>query len=475
MPNHNLLLKYINQLLVLATEQGNYIFAVLFIDINRFKVINSSLGRILGDQLLIAVSQRLKACLRSQDLIARLGNDEFVILLSNIDNISYATNVAERIHRELTIPFNLEGYEVFIEASIGIALGSKDYTKPEDLLRDAELAVSDAKRQGKSHYQIFNQSMRGKALTLLQLENDLRWAIKREEFILYYQPIISLTDNRIKGFEVLLRWRHPIRGLVAPGEFIALAEETGLIVPLGFWVLKEACSQMSAWQLQFDSIDIWKVSVNISSKQLAQSNFVESVKHILQETKLNPHSLKLEITESSLVEDTNATISILKELKALGIEFSLDDFGTGYSSLSYLHQFPFDTLKIDRSFVSSIENNSEKLGIIRAIVTLARNLGMDTIAEGIETANQLAQLKALKCEYGQGYFLFKPLDKEILETVIMTEIANPIELDLNGFQSPLAEQIAREQLLFQIEHLRQELEEIKQEKADLEIILETTT
>jgi diguanylate cyclase (GGDEF)-like protein len=475
LPNHNLLLEYINQLVVLATEQLNYIFAVLFIDINRFKVINSSLGRILGDQLLIAVSQRLKACLRSQDFIARLGNDEFVILLSNIENISYATNIAERIYRELTIPFNLEGYEVFVEASIGIALGSKDYTKPEDLLRDAELAVSDAKRQSKSHYQIFNQSMRGKALTLLQLENDLRWAIKREEFILYYQPIISLTDNRIKGFEVLLRWRHPSRGLVAPGEFISLAEETGLIVPLGFWVLKEACSQMVAWQMQFRSIDTWKVSVNISSKQLAQPNFVESVKHILQETKLNPHSLKLEITESSLVEDTNATIFILKELKALGIEFSLDDFGTGYSSLSYLHQFPFDTLKIDRSFVSSIENNSEKLGIIRAIVTLARNLGMDTIAEGIETVNQLAQLKALKCEYGQGYFLFKPLDKEILETIIMTEIASPIKLDLDGIQSILEEQIAREQLLFQIEHLRQELEEIKLEKADLEIILETTT
>jgi diguanylate cyclase (GGDEF)-like protein len=475
LPNHNLLLECIDRLVVLSTERLNYIFAVLFIDINRFKVINSSLGRILGDQLLIAVSQRLKACLRSQDFIARLSNDEFVILLNNIENISYATNIAERIHRELTIPFNLEGYEVFIEASIGIALGSKDYTKPEDLIRDAELAVSDAKRQGKCHYQIFNQSMRGKALTLLQLENDLRWAIKREEFILYYQPIISLTDNRIKGFEVLLRWRHPIRGLVAPGEFISLVEETGLIVPLGSWVLKEACSQMFAWQLQFGTIDFWKVSVNISSKQLAQPDFVESVKHILQETKLDPHSLKLEITESSLVEDTNATISILKELKALGIQFSLDDFGTGYSSLSYLHQFPFDTLKIDRSFVSSIEDNSEKLGIIRAIVTLARNLGMDTIAEGIETVNQLAQLKALKCEYGQGYFLFKPLDKEILETVILAEIANPIKLDLGEFQSPLEDQIAREQLLFQIEHLRQELEEIKLEKADLEIILETTT
>ena len=475
LPNHNLLLEYIGQAVYFATEQLNYIFAVLFIDINRFKVINSSLGRILGDQLLVAVSERLQACLRSQDFIARLGNDEFVILLSSIDHISYATNIAERIYRELTIPFNLEGYEVFIEASIGIALGSKDYIRPEDLLRDAELAVSDAKRQSKSHYQIFNQSMRGKALTLLQLENDLRRAIKGEEFILHYQPIISLTDNKIKGFEVLLRWRHPIRGLVSPGEFIPLAEETGLIIPLGLWVLKEACSQMYAWQLQFGNIDTWKVSVNISSKQLAQPDFIGQVKHILQETKLDPHNLKLEITESSLVEDTRSTIILLKELKALGIEFSLDDFGTGYSSLSYLHQFPFDTLKIDRSFVSSIEDNSEKLGIIRAIVTLARNLGMDTIAEGIETVNQLAQLKALKCEYGQGYFLFKPLDKEILETIIAAEIVNPIEINLDNDHSLLEDQIAREQLLFQIEHLRQELEEIKLEKADLEIMLETTT
>ena len=475
LPNYNLLLEYIEQEISFCWQRRGYEFVILFVDVNRFKVINSSLGRILGDRLLIAISERLQRIMRSHDFIARMGNDEFAILLSNVQNLEYATNVADRIYRELCIPFNLEGYEIFIEASIGIAVGNQEYRQPENLLRDAELAVSDAKRQNKFHYQIFNQSMRGKALTLLQLENDLRRAIKREEFILHYQPIMSLGDSQIRGFEVLVRWRHPDRGLVSPGKFIPLAEETGLIIPLGFWVLKEACQQMYSWQVKFDSLADWKVSVNISSKQLALPNFVALVKQILGETKLDPHNLKLEITESSLVEDTQHTIAILKELKALGIEFSLDDFGTGYSSLSYLHQFPFDTLKIDRSFVNSVGNNVEKLGIVRAIVSLARNLGMNTIAEGIETVEQLAQLKALECQYGQGYYLSKPLDKKILESIIATEIASPQKIELKDYQLLLNEQIAKEQLIFQIEHLRQELEELKLEKADLEILLDTTT
>jgi diguanylate cyclase (GGDEF)-like protein len=475
LPSYNLLLEYIEQEINFARQRPEYEFVILFIDIDRFKLINSSLGRILGDRLLIAIAARLQKCLRSQDFIARMGNDEFAILLSNVEHLEYATNVAERIYREMSIPFNLEGYEVFIEASIGIAPGNHEYTKPENLLRDAELAVSNAKRQHKSHYQIFNLSMRGRALTLLQLENDLRRAIKREEFVLHYQPIIALGDNKIKGFEVLVRWRHPDKGLISPGEFIALAEETGLIIPLGFWVLKEACKQMSFWQLKFGGLVDWKVSVNISSKQLALANFVAQIKQILWETNLNPHNLKLEITESSLVEDTQSTIITLKELKSLGIELSLDDFGTGYSSLSYLHQFPFDTLKIDRSFVNSIENNVEKLGIVRAIISLAFNLGMNTIAEGIETVNQLAQLKALKCQYGQGYFLSKPLDKQILENIIATEINNPQATTSEDYNSLWDEHLAREQLLFQIEHLRQELEDLKLEKADLEIMLDTTT
>ena len=475
LPNYSLLLEYIEQEINFCQQKQDYQFVVLFVDINKFKVINSSLGRILGDRLLVTISQRLKDCLRSNDFIARMGNDEFAILLSNVDDLSHATNVAERIYHKLSVPFNVEGYEVFIEVSIGIAVGNDEYNKPEHLLRDVELAVSDAKRQSKFSYRIFERSMRGKALTLLQLENDLRKALKNDEFILYYQPIVYLKNNTIQGFEALVRWRHPERGIVDPGEFILLAEETGLIVPLGFWVLKEACQQMYDWVAKYDNLANWKVSVNISSKQLELPNFVAQVKQVLKQTRLDPHNLKLEITESSLVEDTQHTIVVLRELKALGIEFSLDDFGTGYSSLSYLHSFPFDTIKIDRSFVNSVGENDEKIGIVRAIVSLANNLGMNTIAEGIETDNQLAQLKALKCQYGQGYYLSKPLDKEIIETVIATEVTKPQTVELPNSQMLLNEQIAQEQLLFEIAHLRQEVEELKADKIDLEIMLDTTT
>jgi diguanylate cyclase (GGDEF)-like protein len=475
LPNHNLLLTHINKSIFLAKQKPNFVFAVLFLDIDRFRTINSSLGRILGDRLLIVVGERLTGCLRSQDFIARIGSDEFAILLNDIQNIDYATNIAERIYKEFILPFNLDGYDIFVEASIGIAVGHKDYEQPEDLLRDAELAVSDAKKRSRTYYQVFDRSMHGRALALLQLESDLRWAIKRKEFILHYQPIVSLINNQISGFEVLIRWQHPLRGLVSPMEFIPIAEETGLIIALGSWVLREACQQMHLWQLQFKEISNWKISINISSKQLAQPNFGELIKQILQETKLNPHSLKLEITESSLVEDTKSTIAILQELKALGVQFSLDDFGTGYSSLSYLHQFPFDTIKIDRSFVSSIDSNGENLGIVRAIITLARSLGMDTIAEGIETIDQLAQLKALKCQYGQGYLLFKPLDKSSLESSIVAELSQIDRQDGDNYRALLEEQISKEKLLSHIEHLRRELEDLKQEKTDLEIMLETTT
>jgi len=472
LPNHELLLQHIKQEINFCKTRTDYAFAVLFIDINRFKIINSSLGRVIGDRLLISVAQRLKKCLRSQDFIARIGNDEFVILLSNVEHLQYATNIAERIYRELAVTFDLGGYEIYIEASIGIAVGDLAYHRPDNLLRDAELALSNAKRQNQLPYQIFNQSMRGEALTLLQLENDLRQAIEQEEFILHYQPIISLATDKIKGFEVLVRWRHPQKGIVSPGDFIPLAEETGLIIPLGFWVLKAACSQMYLWQSKFDGLIDWRISVNIASQQLSLPDFVERVVEVLDATNLDPHNLKLEITESSLVENTQQTIATLQQLKSLGIEFSLDDFGTGYSSLSYLHQFPFDTLKIDRSFVSSVGDNVEKLSIVRAIVTLARNLSMDTIAEGIETANQLTKLKALKCEYGQGYYLSKPLDKAILEDLIAADLVKTSATETEDYRFLLDEQLAQEQLLCEIERLRHELSEAITEKNDLEIVLE---
>ena len=475
LPNHHLLLKQISNSICITKQQSNYVFAVLFLDINRFKTINSSFGRTIGDRLLVVIGEKLTACLRSQDFIARIGSDEFAILLNDIKNIDYATNIAERIYQEFIAPFKINGYDIFVEASIGIAIGHKDYEQPEDLLREAELAVADAKKYSCTYYQVFDRAMHGRALALLKLESDLRWAIKRKELLLHYQPIVSLIDNQISGFEVLIRWQHPVHGLVSPTEFIPIAEETGLILSIGSWVLKEACQQMQIWQSQFEEIAHWKISINISSKQLVQPSFVEQIKQILQETKLNPHSLKLEITESSLVEDTTSVIAIFQELKVLGIQFSLDDFGTGYSSLSYLYQFPFDTIKIDRSFVSNIDNNSEKLRIVRAIITLARSLGMSTVAEGIETFEQSAQLKALKCQYGQGYLLFRPLDKSAVEILICQELSQNVRKNENSYRALLEEQISREKLLSQIEHLRQELEDLKQEKIDLEIMFETTT
>ena len=475
LPNHNSLLEHIDNAISIAQGQSDFVFAVLFLDIDRFRTINNSFGRNIGDRLLGVIGKELATCLRSQDFIARIGSDEFAILLNNIQNINYATNIAERIYKKFITPFNIDGYDIFTEASIGIAIGHKDYLKPEDLLRDAELALSDAKKCSRTCYQLFDRAMHGRALALLQLESDLRWAIKREELLLYYQPIVSLVDNQISGFEVLLRWQHPIHGLVNPTEFIPIAEETGLILSLGSWVLKEACQQMQIWQSQFEEIAHWKISINISSKQLAQPNFIEQIKQVLKETKLNPHNLKLEITESSLVEDTESIIAIFKELKALGIQFSLDDFGTGYSSLSYLHQFPFDTIKIDRSFVSNIDNNSEKLRIVRAIITLVRSLGMNTTAEGIETFEQLAQLKALKCQYGQGYLLSRPLDTAASEAFIFQKLSQSVRQKGDSYRTLLEEQISKEKLLSQIEHLRRELENLKEEKIDLEIMLETTT
>ena len=475
LPGHDLLLEQIENSIAMTRKQSDRVFAVLFLDINRFKTINSSFGRAIGDRILVEITKKLIECLRSHDFVARIGSDEFAILLNDIQNIDYATNIAERIYREFITPFNVSGYDIFVEASIGIAIGHEDYETSEDLLRDAELAVSDAKKCNRTCYQVFDRSMHGRALALLQLESDLRWAIKRKELFLYYQPIVCLGDNQISGFEVLVRWQHPVHGLVSPTEFIPIAEETGLILALGAWVFREACQQMQIWQVQFKEIAHWKISINISSKQLAQPNFVEQVKQVLQETKLDPSSLKLEITESSLVENTAATIAIFKELKALGIQFSLDDFGTGYSSLSYLHQFPFDTIKIDRSFISNVDSNNDKLRIVRAIITLARSLGMNTIAEGIETFEQLAQIKALKCQYGQGYLLFRPQDKTASEAFIFQELCQSIKKTGDSYRILLEDQISKDKLLSQIERLQQELEDLKEEKLDLEIMLETTT
>lgn len=421
LPNRVLFMDKLSHAIARAKQSDNYLFAVLFLDLDRFKVINDSLGHLVGDQLLIAIARRVETCLRAGDTFARLGGDEFTILLDNIHDVEDAIQVSDRILQELTLPFNLNGHEVFTTASIGIALSTTNYDQPEDLLRDADTTMYRAKAGGKARFEIFDATMRTQAVARLQLETDLQWALKRQEFQLYYQPIVSLHTGRITGFEALVRLCHPVRGMVLPTEFIPLMEETGLIVPLGYWVLREACRQLKTWQMQFPATPL-TISINLSSKQLLQPDLIEQIKQILQETNLEPRSLGLEITESAIIENAEAAAIMLSQLQRLGVRLYMDDFGTGYSSLSYLHRFPIDTLKIDRSFISNMSVDTEKIEIIRTVVTLAGNLSMNVVAEGVETNKQMHQLKALNCEFGQGYFFAKPLNSEMAEALIAVNL-----------------------------------------------------
>lgn len=422
LPNRALLMDRLERSLERHKRNPSHLFAVLFLDLDRFKIVNDSLGHVVGNRLLIEIAQRLQACIRAEDTVARLGGDEFVILLEAIDCPSDATRAAERIQQELTQPFNLNGYEIFVTVSIGIALTLKDYEQAEEILRDADAAMYRAKALGKSRYELFDSSMHSQAMTVLQLETDLRYAVERQEFELHYQPIVKLKNNQLSGFEALIRWRHPQRGLVPPGEFIPIAEETGLVNPIGWWVLQEACQQMQSWQEQFSLQSALTISVNLSGKQLAQPDAVTQIQQILQATRVNPAILKLEITESSIMENAGSTIKRLQQLKSLGIQLSIDDFGTGYSSLSYLYRFPIDTLKIDRSFVNKMDIELEKLELVRTIATLAWNLNMDVVAEGVENKKQLAYLKSLGCEYAQGYFFSKPVNQEAAQQLILSSL-----------------------------------------------------
>ncbi len=392
-------------------------FAVLFLDLDRFKVVNDSLGHQIGDQLLVAAARRLEACLRPGDMVARLGGDEFAIIVDRVKHSSDAVQAAERIREHLAAPFNLSGHEVFISASIGISLNQIASEEPEDILRNADTAMYRAKEHGRGSFELFDKGMHIRNAALSQLQTGLRRALAHGEFRVHYQPIISLDSWRISGFEALVRWEHPEHGYISPLKFIPVAEETGLIIPIGQWVLREACEQLRAWQEQFPSDPPLSISVNLSGKQLSQPDLIDRISKILDETGLAPESLKIEITESAIIENIDAAATTLKRIKALGIRLSLDDFGTGYSSLSYLHRFPIDTLKIDRSFVSRI-NLPKNTEIVRTILTLASNLGMDVVAEGVETRDQILQLTGLNCEYVQGYLLSKPIDGRAMRELI---------------------------------------------------------
>ncbi|HEX8922678.1 MAG TPA: EAL domain-containing protein, partial [Pyrinomonadaceae bacterium] len=410
LPNRALFMDHLKLSVERGKRREDRLFAVLFLDLDRFKVINDSLGHMVGDQLLVGIARRLEICLRPGDTVARLGGDEFTVLLEDLMCMTEAIEVADRLQKALGLPFNLNGHEVFATVSIGIALSSTGYDRPEEVLRDADTAMYRAKMLGKARHEVFDKTMHARAMNLLQMESDLRRAIERKEFILHYQPIVALETGKISGFEALIRWQHPERGFVSPDDFIPIAEETGLIIPIGQWVLEEACRQIHEWQEEFPQYPPLQISVNLSSKQFVNSSLIDQIRRVLRETGVEPHSLKLEITESVVMENFESAIEMLNQLRTLGIELSIDDFGTGYSSLSYLHRFPISTLKIDRSFVSRMSDNNENGEIVRTIMMLARSLKMDVVAEGVETQDQLSQLAMLECEYGQGYYFSKPLN-----------------------------------------------------------------
>jgi diguanylate cyclase (GGDEF)-like protein len=429
LPNRALLNNRLQHAIDRAREDTSHLFALLFLDLDRFKNINDSLGHVAGDRLLISTARRLEECLRPSDMVARLGGDEFAILLNGIEEYNDVIRVADRVQRELKRPLNLNGHEVYTTASIGITLSNIGYEHPENILRDADTAMYHAKEKGKARYEIFDAVMHARAMARLQLENDLRRALERGELAVYYQPIVSIESHRIAGFEALARWHHPQRGFISPADFIPVAEETGLIVELGRWVLEESCRRMRAWHLLYPGEKPLTLSVNLSGKQFTQSNLIEQIKQVLAETEIDPRSLKLEITESVVMENEEIASAMLLQLRALGVQLSIDDFGTGYSSLSYLHRFPVNTLKIDRSFISRLGAGDENTEIVRTIMTLANNLGMDVVAEGVETDKHLLLLREMRCEYAQGYLFSKAVEADAATAMLEGERKQSESLD----------------------------------------------
>jgi diguanylate cyclase (GGDEF)-like protein/PAS domain S-box-containing protein len=416
LPNRALFLDRVAHALARTRRESPQSFAVLLLDIDRFKVVNDSLGHAIGDQLLVALGERLLGCLRSGDTVARFGGDEFTIMVESLVDITDATRAASRVQAALTEPFVVEGEEIYTSVSIGIAVGAPEYDRPEQMIRDADTAMYRAKAQGRARYEIFDAAMRAEAVTLLQLETDLRRALERNELRVHYQPIVSIKTGDVCGFEALVRWQHPMKGLVPPAQFISVAEETGLIVPLGSWVLNQACAHIAAWRAN-DSRHV-SMSVNISSRQFSQSDLVRDVQRALQTHGLHGADLNLEITESVLIQHAETALATIKRLQDLGVTISIDDFGTGYSSLSYLHRFPIDKLKIDSSFVRNFSRDRKTVEITRTIIQLADNLDIDVIAEGIENEEERAQLDEMQCRFGQGYLFSRAVPADEASAIL---------------------------------------------------------
>jgi diguanylate cyclase (GGDEF)-like protein len=424
LPNRALFLDRAQRCLHQIGRREGYVFAVLSIDLDGFQAINASFGQPAGDKVLIEIGERLTQRVRSGDTVARLGGDEFALLLDDIKEVRNALRVAERLQAELAKPFQIDGREVLTSASVGIAESKSAYKQSADALRDAGTAMARAKRLGPGQVAVFDTRMHTQAVTRLNLETELRQAADRQEFVLYYQPIVSLRSGCITGFEALLRWQHPQRGLISPGDCLPIAEEIGLLTALGKWVLQNAAKQLRAWQADFKSVQPLSMSVNLSCKQFLQSSdLITIVDEILRTTGVAPHTLTLEVTETVMMENAEAALATLAQLKNRRLHISIDDFGTGYSSLSYLQRLPIDNVKIDRSFVARMNSAGESLEIVRSIVTLAHGLGKQVIAEGVESAEQLALLRELGCEYGQGYFFSQPQDTESAAK-LLTDVHN---------------------------------------------------
>ncbi len=426
LPNRAYFMSRLEQALNKTQTNRNYKISILFIDLDRFKVINDSLGHLIGDQLLVCIAERLRECLRPNDIVARLGGDEFTILVEGGYEPHEVVRIAERLQEKFAEPFDLSGHEVYSSASIGILHRSEKHLTPEDMMRDADTAMYQAKRAGKACHEVFNEDMHEAVKAALQLETDLRRAVERDEFKVFYQPIYSVATGDIQGFEALARWEHELHGFIAPDKFIPLAEEIGLIDTLGEQILRKACEQGLKIKTNFQPDAPFMMSVNLSCKQFAQPNLVEKIQRILYETKFSPEDLKIEITESLFIEHKEKAVAMLNQLREIGVGINIDDFGTGYSNLSYLMQLPISTLKIDRSFILPLEFEGRNTEIVQTILTLARSLGLTVIAEGVENEAQLQQLKNLDCGGAQGFYFAKPMsfdevrkffDKKSLPTI----------------------------------------------------------
>lgn len=420
LPNRSFFLERLTRAIERSGKRGSDRFAVLFLDLDRFKLINDSLGHTFGDRLLVAIAKRLRACLRPSDLIARHGGDEFTILVENIQGLDEATAVADRAHEELARAFTVDGHDVFSTASIGIVIGAPHYQHPDEVLRDADTAMYRAKAAGKSGYVVFDDAMHERVKENLKLETELRHGLQRGEFRVFYQPVMELASGKLKGFEALVRWDNPTRGLVAPADFLSVAEETGLIIPIGWWVMETACTQLNNWRKRFKHLsDDFSMSVNIANRQFAHWVLPQRVARVLDLTGVAPRNLCLEITETVFMDNPELAAETIGRLKTIGVNLQMDDFGTGYSSLSALRTFKLDTLKIDRSFITGIERNRRERAIVRTITVLAADLGMDVVAEGIENVRQLELLRALGCRKGQGYYFSKPLSTNDAERYLL--------------------------------------------------------